>query len=78
MNLSQTIIGIGLMVLMGCKNASPAFIVNNGLLVENVTIISANNDGKIEKYIGYVLLDNDTIRYNGMQKPRIIGTIKKN
>ncbi len=77
MNLSRTIIAIGLVVLMGCKNASPTFNVNNGLLVENVTIISANKDGIIDTYMGYVLLDKETILYSGMQKPSVTGTVKK-
>ena len=76
MNLSRTIIAIGLIVLMGCKNAGPTFNVNNGLLVENVTIISANKDGIIDTYIGHVLLDNETILYSGIQKPSVTGTVK--
>lgn len=61
---------------MGCKNASPTFNVNNGLLVENVTIISANKDGIINRYVGYVLLDNEAILYSGIQKPSVAGSIK--
>ena len=61
---------------MGCKNTSPTFKVNNGLLVENVTIISANKDGLIDKYIGHVLLDNETILYSGVQKPGVTGNVK--
>ncbi|MGB5264711.1 MAG: amidohydrolase family protein [Lutimonas sp.] len=76
MNLSRIIIGICLIVLIGCKNASPTFNVNNGLLVENVTIISANKDGIIDKYIGHVLLDNETILYGGTQKPSVTGNVK--
>ncbi len=76
MNLSRTIIGVSLIALMSCKNASPTFNVNNGLLVENVTVISASKNGIIDKYIGHVLLDNEKILYSGIQKPSVTGTIK--
>lgn len=61
---------------MGCKDASSTFKVNNGLFLENVTIISANKNGTVEKYVGYVLLDNEVILYSGKQKPSVSGNVK--
>ena len=61
---------------MGCKDASSTFKVNNGILIENVTIISANKNGTVEKYVGHVLLDNEVILYSGKQKPSVSGNVK--
>ncbi|MEH6537589.1 MAG: amidohydrolase family protein [Psychroserpens sp.] len=76
MNPTRLIIFIALIVITGCKNDNYSFKVNNGLLVENVTIISANKDGIIEKYNGHVLIDNETILYSGIQKPIATGNLK--
>ena len=76
MGFSRTIIAIGLVVLIGCKNTSSSFDVNNGLLIENVTIISADQNGIVEKYIGHVLLDDEVVLYSGKEKPAISGNVK--
>jgi imidazolonepropionase-like amidohydrolase len=76
MKLLRIIIVIIPLAIFGCKKETPSFKVNNGLLVDNVTIISANNDGLIEKYIGHVLIENDTIVYSGKQKPSVSGNVK--
>lgn len=67
------------MVLLaaGCKSRAPLFNVNDGLLVENVTIISGRDSLKIDRYVGYVLLDDSLIRYAGRQEPRVEGKLKK-
>jgi len=76
MSFSRTLLAISLVVLTGCKNASPTFDVNNGLLIENVTIISADKNGIVKKYIGHVLLDEEVILYSGKEKPAISGNVK--
>ncbi len=76
MNLIRLIFFIVLIAITGCKNHNYSFNVNNGLLVENVTIVSANNQGVIEKYIGHVLIDNATILYSGTEKPIVTGDLK--
>ncbi len=74
-NLSRITIFIALLTIMGCKDTQPAFNVNNGIHIENVTVISANPNGVVEKYIGHVLLDNETILYSGKQKPLVTGNM---
>jgi imidazolonepropionase-like amidohydrolase len=64
-----------LLSLSGCS-ITPIFNVNKGLLVENAIIISTNDEGRIKKFTGYVLVENDTIVYSGVEKPRITGTLK--
>jgi len=76
MKPTRLIIFIALIVITGCKNANSSFNVNNGILVENVTIISTTKDGIIEKYNGHVLIDNETILYSGTQKPIVTGNLK--
>lgn len=76
MKVLRIIIFVSLIVIIGCKSTNPTFNVNNGLLVENVTIVSTNKDGIIEKYIGHVLIDNETILYSGTQKPKVTGNLK--
>lgn len=76
MYLSRIIIFIELIAIIGCTDTNPTFQVNNAILIENATIISANNDGKIDKCVGYVLLDDEMILYSGIQKPSVTGTIK--
>ena len=76
MKVLRMIISVSLIVIIAFKITNPTFNVNNGLLVENVTIVSTNKDGIIEKYIGHVLIDNETILYSGTQKPIVTGNLK--
>ena len=50
--------------------------VDNGILIENTTVISANIDGNVEKFVGYILTDNDKIIYSGIEKPNLKGSYK--
>tara|TARA_R110002073_G_scaffold4213_1_gene27939 strand:+ start:76012 stop:77751 length:1740 start_codon:yes stop_codon:yes gene_type:complete len=50
--------------------------IDHGILVENTTIISTNTNGVIEKFVGYVLTDNDNIVYVGVDKPNLTGQYK--
>ena len=76
MKVLRIIIFVSLIVIIGCKSTNPTFNVNNGLHVENVTIVSTNKEGIIEKYNGHVLIDNETILYSGTQKPIVTGNLK--
>lgn len=77
MYLFRTVILIAFLVILGCKSHHPTFPINNGIYVDQVTIVSANNNGIIDKYEGYILIENDTIRYCGKQEPKVIGTVKR-
>ncbi|WP_109852113.1 amidohydrolase family protein [Aquimarina sp. AU58] len=77
MDLSRTIIFSILLTIIGCKNDNPTFDVDNGLYIDNVTIISANKNGILKKYIGNVLIDNKTILFCGKQKPNVKGVYTK-
>ena len=78
MDLLRAIIFSMLLTIIGCKNDNPTFDVDNGLYIDNVTIISANKNGILKKYIGNVLIDNETILFCGKQKPNVKGVYKKN
>ena len=67
--------------LISCKHKltrknNAVINVDNGILIENTTVISANNNGIVEKFVGYILTDNDKIVYSGVDKPEIKGNYK--
>ncbi len=67
--------------LISCKHKSTrknnaAIHVDNGILIENTTVISTNNNGIVEKFIGFILTDNDKIVYSGVDKPELKGNYK--
>tara|TARA_R110002073_G_scaffold145532_5_gene297707 strand:+ start:7170 stop:8690 length:1521 start_codon:yes stop_codon:yes gene_type:complete len=68
-----------LITILGCKSNNDDFDFNikNGIHVDNATIISANESGVIEEYIGHVLIDGDSILYSGREKPNPTGNYQK-
>lgn len=67
---------LALTLLCSCTNSKEQFTTSNGVLIENPTIISANSNGIIENYKGYVVTDNSKIIYAGKDKPVVKGTYK--
>jgi len=67
--------------LISCKHKSTGknnavIHVDNGILIKNTTVISTNSNGIVEKFIGFILTDNDKIVYSGVDKPEIKGNYK--
>lgn len=77
-------VALGLLILISlisCKlksNGKNSVVINvdNGILIENTTVISTNTNGVVEKFIGYILTDNDKIVYSGVAKPQLKGNYK--
>ena len=65
-----------LIILCNCQKSKDNFSVSNGVLIENVTIISPNKNGEIETYIGHILTNNHKIVYTGKAIPVIDGNFK--
>ncbi|GAB2908887.1 amidohydrolase family protein [Rheinheimera gaetbuli] len=63
--------------LLGCGSLHTNYDVSAGLLVEKATIISADSDGRVAPYVGYVLIDKDIIVYSGKHEPRVSGSVRK-
>jgi len=63
--------------LLRCKNETDAIVqVENGILIANSTIISANDKGAIEEFIGYILTENEKVVYLGKDQPKVKGNYK--
>ncbi|MCZ6595756.1 MAG: amidohydrolase family protein [Bacteroidetes bacterium] len=65
-----------LFILCSCQKSKENYSVTNGILIENVTIISTDENGKIENYTGNILTDNNKIVYSGEAVPAINGIFK--
>ena len=65
-----------LIVLISCDSSSDNFTVTDGILIENVTIISTNEIGTIENYVGYILIDRSKIIFCGKKQPKVKGNYK--
>jgi Amidohydrolase family len=72
---SKIVIFILAIMMIGCNN-DLQFTINDGLLISNATIISANENEEIVNYIGHVLVDADTIVYAGTELPTLNGSYK--
>lgn len=62
-----------LIISISCSTSDNSFIVTDGVLIENITIISANETGTVEKYIGYILTDKSDIVFCGKKEPKVKG-----
>ena len=61
---------------ISCQNSNKYYVVTEGILIENITIISTDESGKIENYTGNILTDNTKILYSGKDIPIIRGSFK--
>ena len=73
--MKKLILILILIILISC-NSSNNFTVTDGILIENVTIISANETGTVENYVGYILIDQSEIIFCGGKEPKVKGNIK--
>ncbi len=64
---------LGFITLIACQNKEGDFIIEDGLLIAQATVLSPNNDGSIARFVGYVLTDKDRIVYAGTDKPEVKG-----
>ena len=67
---------LGFFILCACQTSKENYVVSNGILIENVTIISTNENGNIENYTGNILTDHNKIVYSGEAVPSIKGIFK--
>ncbi len=65
-----------LFILCSCQKSKENYSVTKGILIENVTIISTDENGEIENYTGNILTDNNKIVYSGEAVPTINGDYK--
>ncbi len=63
-------------ILIGCNTSNYNFTVTEGILIENITIISTNKTGAVENYIGYILTDKSEIVFCGKEEPKVKGNYK--
>ena len=61
--------------LISCNSSYDNFTVSDGILIENITIISINESGTIENYVGHILIDNSEIIFCGQKKPKVKGNL---
>lgn len=59
-------------LISGCSDAVQ-ITVNNGLVIRNAVIISADEQENLQQYIGFVVIDADTIVYRGEEPPTLTG-----
>ena len=65
-----------LIILISCNSSNNNFTVKDGILIENVTIISTDETGTIENYLGYILIDQSEIIFCGKKEPNVKGNLK--
>lgn len=65
-----------LIILISCNSLNNNFTVSDGILIENITIISTNETGTVENYVGYILIDQSKIVFCGKKKPKVKGNFK--
>lgn len=65
-----------IIILCSCQESKETYSVTDGVFIENVTIISTDENGKIKSYTGNILTDNNKIVYNGEAIPEINGVFK--
>lgn len=61
---------------ISCSENSKIITVNNGLLIENVTIITFDSLGELNNYKGHIVCEDNKIVYVGRKAPKIKGQIK--
>ncbi|WP_296383860.1 hypothetical protein [Winogradskyella sp.] len=65
------------LVFNSCKDEGNTEIkVNDGTLINNITIISAN-DEKVDSFLGFVVIDGKKIVYANKKKPFLSGNFKE-
>jgi imidazolonepropionase-like amidohydrolase len=64
---------LGFITLTACQNTEGDFIIEDGLLIAQATVLSPINDGRIARFVGYVLIDKNQIVYAGPDKPMVKG-----
>lgn len=73
----KEIIAVLLIALFySCGTSTGPFIVNEGLLIENVSIIASDENGEVKNHKGFILIDNAKIIYSGKEKPNVKGSFK--
>jgi len=60
------------LLVLSCGNKIE-FTLNEGILISNATIISANENENIRSLVGYILTEADSIVYSGEVLPRLKG-----
>tara|TARA_R110002167_G_scaffold115853_20_gene290527 strand:+ start:1814 stop:3388 length:1575 start_codon:yes stop_codon:yes gene_type:complete len=73
--MKQLLLLLMLLQLIGCNPSAADFTVSNGTLIENVTIISTDETGTFENYVGYILIDNGVIVFCGKKAPKVTGNL---
>ena len=63
-------------VLFGCNYNAENFTITDGRLIEKITIISTNETGTVENYVGYILIDQSKIIFCGRNEPIVKGNYK--
>jgi len=63
------------LLVIGCNNTLE-YTLNDGILVSNGTIISADSNENIQSFEGYILIESDSIIYSGIDLPRVDGNYK--
>ena len=58
------------------KNNVPHIDLENGLVINSITIISANKE-KVATYFGYVVIDKERIVFTGKKKPNLSGNCEE-
>lgn len=66
---------LGLIAFNSCNDSGDVLQLQNGIWIKNVTIISPETED-IEPYVGHVIIDNNSIKHVGVEKPRLSGDFK--
>lgn len=61
-------------ILISCKTSKESFVVSNGILIENATIISTDEKGTLGINKGFVLINSSKILFSGKKKPNVKGS----
>ena len=61
------------LVFLSC-NSNVEYILNDGILISNATIISADEEEHIQSFIGHIVIESNSIVYAGRGLPRLSGT----
>lgn len=72
--MKKIIIVFLIALFSSCESSIETFIVSDGILIENVTIISTDKNGEIGYSKGFILTDASKIIFSGERKPNIKGT----
>lgn len=57
----------------GCTGETKSLFIKNGNFIENITVISVNNENRIKPFKGFVVTENDKVIYVGKTRPSLKG-----